>query len=272
LPATPSGPRRFLPPLITGLAALALLTVPAGASAATETGSSAVPKGSAKVSRGVCTTSATDAQTRAASFTVGVRALPTASAFGFSSRLEERLPGGRWKVLKGGDVPAGFGTFEAARSGAPSMSRRITVRGLHPGSSYRLRVTYRWTGSGPAVQVRRTSRACAVKDVRPDVGLTGEFGWQPSTAGGEVAYRIGLRTDGLEALKGVDVPIVVRQGQNVLLTSTVRPSAASEVLVLAGRRCMQGLPVTVQLDPEGLVEDRDPSDDVLSAGCVPVSR
>ncbi|MDO9408518.1 hypothetical protein [Patulibacter sp.] len=266
LPSPSTGLRRSAPAL---LAASLLLAAPVGASAAS---SSKVPSGTAKVSRGVCATSATDLQARAASFSVTVRDLPPAGSYGFSARLEERMPGARWKALKGQDVPSGFGAFEVARSGAPSMSRRITVRGLHPGSSYRLRVTYRWTGSSSTTVVRRTSRACAVKDLRPDVGLTGEFGWQPSTTGGEVAYRIGLRSDGLDALKGVDVPVVVRQGQSVLATGVVRPSAASEVVLLTGRRCVQGSPVTVELDPDGLVEDRDATDDLLSASCLPVAR
>jgi hypothetical protein len=266
LPSSSTGLRRSAPAV---LAASLLLLTPAAASAAP---SAKVPPGTAKVSRGVCSTSAADPQSRAASFSVAVRDLPGSGSYGFSTRLEERVPGARWKVLKGTDVPTGFGAFQTARSGAPSMTRRITVRGLHPGSSYRLRVTYRWTGSSATTVVRRTSRACAVKDLRPDVGLTGEFGWQPSTTGGEVAYRIGLASDGLDALKGVDVPIVVRQGQSVLAMGTFRPSAAAEVLVLAGRRCVQGSPVTVELDPDGLVEDRDATDDVLSASCAPVGR
>jgi hypothetical protein len=262
LPASPTGPRRF-PLLVVPVLAAVLLT-PAGASAATP--------GAASVSRGVCTTSATDAQARAASFTVRMRDVPPTTSYGFSARLEERLPGQRWKTLKGAEVPAGFGAFDTARAGAPRMTRRINVQGLHPGSSYRLRVSYRWSGPGAPRAVQRVSRACAVKDLRPDVGLTGEFGWQPSTTGGEVAYRIGLRADGLDALKGVDVPVVVRQGAAVLATGTVRPTSATDVLLLAGRRSPQGQPVTVELDPDSVVEDRDASDDLLTASCTPVTR
>lgn len=267
LPASSTGPRRstVLPSLALGLA---LLAAPAGASAATPP----PPPGAASVSRGVCTTSATDPQGRAAAFTVRMRQLASSTSYGFSVRLQERAPGGRWKVLKGSAVPEGFGAFESARPGAPRMTRLITVQGLHPGSSYRVRVTYRWTTPSGVREAARTSRACAVRDARPDVGLTGEFGWQPSAAGGEVAYRIGLRADGLDALKGLDVPIVVRQGQTVLLEGTVRPSTASEIVTLAGKRCIQGQPVTVQLDAGDLVEDRDAANDLLTAACAPVTR
>ncbi|MEV4422893.1 hypothetical protein AB0L40_23370 [Patulibacter sp. NPDC049589] len=256
-------------PFVPVLAAAGLLALPGGASAVS---APTIPAGASKVSRGVCTTSATDPQARAASFTVRMRDVPPTSSYGFAVRLEERLPGGRWKALKGAAVPAGFGDFVTARSGAPSLSRRFNVQGLHAGSSYRLRATYKWMAFGGYRATERVSKACKVKDLRPDVGLTGEFGWQPSTAGGEVAYRIGLASDGLDALKGVDVPVVVRQGQTVLATGSVRPAAAGEVLLVPGRRCVQGQPVTVQLDPDGLVDDRVATDDVLSAPCAPVSR
>jgi hypothetical protein len=269
LPASPTGPRRSsflaLPALAAGLV---LLAVPSGAAAASA--SPPLP-GLAKVSRGVCTTSPTDPQARAAGFVVRMRELPGASSYGFAVRLQERAPGAGWKTLKGAAVPAGFGEFETARTGAPRMTRRLNVRGLHPGSSYRVRVQFRWSTPAGVRELTRTSRACAVRDERPNVGLTGEFGWQPSAAGGEVAYRVGLTADGLGALEGVDVPVVVRQGQTVLASGLLRPSAAAEVVALAGRRCMQGQPVTVQLDPDGLVEDRDAADDVLTAACVPVS-
>jgi hypothetical protein len=267
LPVTPAGPRRSLL-AVPGLAALALAATPAVASAAT----ASVPAGAAKVSRGVCTTSVSDPQLRAASFTVRMRDTPPTASYGFSVRLQERPVDGRWKTLKGSDVPAGFGDFVTARSGAPSLSRKLNVQGLHPGSAYRLRVAYRWNGESGTRTAVRTSRACSVKDLRPDIGLTGQFGWQPSSMGGEVAYRIGIQSDGLEALSGVDVPIVVRQGATTLATGTLRPSAGSEVVLVTGRRCVRDQLVTIQLDPDGVVDDRDPDDDVLMAPCAPVTR
>lgn len=252
-------------------AAAAMLLTPAVSAAATGS-DAAVPRAAASVSRGVCTTSATDPQARAASFVVRARDVPPATSYGFSVKLQERVPGGRWGTLKGSAVPAGFGTFETARSGAPRMSRRLNVEGLHPGSSYRLRVSYRWTTPTGGLQAVRTSRACAVKDLRPDVELTGVAGWQPSTTGGEVAYRVALRSAGLDALRGVDVPVVVRQGTTVLASGSVRPSAEREELLLAGRRCTQGPPVTVELDPGGTLADRVDVGRLLSVACVPVSR
>lgn len=270
MPAPSSGPRRTVPLVLAGLAAV--LLIPAATSAAPAGSDASVPRAAASVSRGVCRTSATDPQARAASFVVRARNVAPATSYGFSVKLQERLRGARWTTLKGTAVPVGFGAFETAKAGAPRMSRRLNVQGLHPGSSYRVRVSYRWSTPAGVLATTRTSRACAVKDLRPDVGLTGVPAWQPSTTGGEVAYRIGLRSEGLEALKAVDVPVVVRQGTTVLATGVVRPSAATEQLLLPGRRCMQGAPVTVELDAGGTLADRVDVGGFVTAPCVPVSR
>lgn len=236
-------------------------------------GASAARTSDLTVSRGSCTTSATDAQARSATFVVRMKARPDASTYGFSPQLEEKLPGGAWVLLKGAEAPAGLTAFRAARGGSVRMVRRIIVRGLRSGSAYRLRVGGRYlrnTGGTRAVQV--VSASCTVKDVRPNVALTGVFGWQPSTVGGEVAYRIGVRTSTSEALAGSDVPVVVRQGETTLATGSFRPTGEGDVVLVPGKRCMQGQPVVVTLDPDDVIDDREPTDDVLRAECVPVSN
>lgn len=265
MPALPSGPL-----VLAGVAAALLLSpVPGVAATASDAG---VPRAAASVSRGVCTTSASDPRGRAASFVVRMRDVHPATSYGFSVRLQERLPGARWATLKGAAVPAGFGGFETAKAGAPRMSRRLNVQGLHPGRSYRLRATYRWTTPAGTVRTTRISRGCAVKDLRPDVVVADVPGWQPGPTGGEVAYRIALRSEGLEALRGVDVPVVVRQGTTVLAAGLVRPSGAAEELLLPGRRCVQGSPVTVELDAGGTLADRVDVGRALTVPCAPVSQ
>jgi hypothetical protein len=243
------------------------LAAPAGAANRAPT----VPADAASVSRGVCTTSATDPQARAVSFTVRVRDVASASSFGFVPHLEEQQPGGRWTRLKGSAAPPGFEVLVPARAGAELLVRKITVRGLRPGSRYRLGVDSQWSYPAGVRQLSHTSRSCTVRDVRPNIAVTGEFGWQPSTVGGEVAYRIGVGATNLAPLRTTDVAVVVRQGDTVLASGTYRPSTAREPVLLQGKRCVAGTPVVVQLDPQNLVDDRDPVDDQLTAQCVPVS-
>jgi hypothetical protein len=253
--------------------ALAALVVAASVATAAPAAASrppAVPADAASVSRGVCTTSATDPQARAVSFTVRMRTVAAATGYGFVAHLEERAPGARWARLKGSAAPPGFETLVPARAGAGRMVRKFTVRGLRPGSRYRLAVDAQWSFGGGVRTVAHTSRSCTVRDVRPNVLVTGEFGWQPSTVGGEVAYRIGVAATNPSALRDTDVSLVVRQGDTVLASGTYRPSAAREPVLLSGKRCVEGTPVVVQLDPQGLLDDRDPADDTLTAQCVAV--
>lgn len=228
--------------------------------------------GELTVSRGACTTSATDPQARSAAFVVRMKARPDAAAYGFVTQLDERLPGGAWTTLKGTEAPAGLAALRTARRGSKRMVRRITVRGLRSGSSYRLRVEGRYVRAGGSRAVQVMSGSCTVKDVRPNVALTGVFGWQPSTIGGEVAYRIGVRATTAEALGTTDVPIVLRQGETTLATGSFRPTGEGDVVLIPGKRCIQGQPVVVTLDPQDLIDDREPADDVLRAECVPVSN
>lgn len=249
---------------LCALPLLALTAAPAGA--ATPQRSSDVT-----VSSGRCTTSATDPQARAATFVVRMRGRSDASTYGFAAGLEERTPGGTWIALKGAAAPAGLTAFRAAQRGSARMVRRLNVRGLRPGSAYRLRVEGRWTRAGAPRVVAVTSRSCTVKDVRPNLALTGVFGWQPSTAGGEVAYRIGVRATAAEALAATDVPVLLRQGETTLATGTFRPTGEGYVLI-PGKRCVQGQPVIVTLDPDDVIDDREPTDDILRAECVPVQN
>jgi hypothetical protein len=254
-------------PTRPALCAVSLLVLAAAPAAA-----AAPPRASdVTVSSGRCTTSATDPQARAATFVVRMRGRTDVPTYGFVSQLEERVAGGTWTALKGAEAPAGLGVFKAARRGSARMVRRLTVRGLRPGSAYRLRVEGRWLRGAGSRTLTVTGRSCTVKDVRPNIALTGVFGWQPSTAGGEVAYRIGVRTTTVEALGAVDVPVLLRQGETTLATGTFRPTGEGYVL-LPGKRCVQGQPVIVTLDPDDVIDDREPTDDVLRAECVPVQN
>jgi hypothetical protein len=223
------------------------------------------------VSRGACTTSPTDAQARSATFVVRMKARADASSYGFLPQLEERLPGGTWTALKGPDAPAGLAAFKSARRGSQRMVRRINVRGLRSGSAYRLRVEGRYLRGTTQRSTTVLSASCTVKDVRPNVALTGVFGWQPSTAGGEVAYRIGVRATAAESLAATDVPILLRQGETTLASGSF-PATAEGYVLLSGKRCVQGQPVVVTLDPDDVIDDREPTDDILRAECVPVQN
>ncbi|WP_210494078.1 hypothetical protein [Patulibacter sp. SYSU D01012] len=264
MPATPSS--RLSAPLTAAAALAGLVLAAAPAAAATP---SAAPADAAKVGRGTCTTSATDPQARAASFTVTMRALPPARTYGFRTTLQEKAPGGRWTTLTGAAAPQGLGQMEDARPGAASMRRKITVRGLRPGASYRLRVRFRWAFADTTLAVGRTSRACRVVDPRPNLAVGAAAPWIPGAVGGQVVYRVPVRTSRLAALAGRSVGVTVRQGDVVLAGTSFVPAAADDVALVPGRRCVSGQPVVVTVDPAGEIDERDETDNAVTVPCGP---
>lgn len=260
--------RRSLPSLALPAAVAALALV--GPSPA---GAASVSSSNAYVTRGVCTTSIADAQARAASFSVGLREFTRkATSYGFRAQIQERVGKGRWTTLKGAQSPDGLGTWQDAQSGSTKMVRKITVRGLRPGSAYRLRVGYRWIGPGGKTSASRTSRSCHVKDLRPNVGVDKDVGWTPGTTGGQVVYRVPVTASGLDALRTADVVVEIRQGSVVLGRTTFRPTSSSDVELVPGRRCVSGQPITVVLDPDGVIDERNERDNSVTVPCRLASR
>ncbi len=223
--------------------------------------------GSAQVSRGVCTTSLDDPQGRAASFNVRATRGAGSSGFGFAAVLEEKSPNGSWSTLKGSASPAGLGAYQPAASGAGAMVRRINVRGLRMGSSYRLRVTFRWvTASGTQTLTRRSS-ACTVKELRPNLGVSRSLGWSPGVSGGQVVYRARLRVSRAGSFSGKTVTLSVVQNGTLLGSATVQPLVHGATVLIPGARCVAGEDVSIRIDAAPTVEERTLDDNELEVAC-----
>lgn len=260
--------RRSLPSLVLPAAIAGLLVAGAGSASAATISSS-----NAYVTRGVCTTSVADAQARAASFTVGLREFTRkATSYGFRAQIQERAAGGRWTTLTGAQSPDGLGSWQDAQPGSVKMVRKITVRGLRPGSSFRLRVGFRWVTATGKQTVTRTSRACSVVDLRPNLAIQGTVGWTPGTTGGQVVYRVPVSVSRLEALRKAEVVLEVRQGDQVLGRTSFRPTSGFDYELVPGRRCVGGQPITVTLDPEGLIDEQNEQDNSATVSCNAVVR
>lgn len=262
--------RRSLLPLAVPAVAIGLfLAGPGPASAATAT----VSASNAYVTRGVCTTSVADPQSRAASFTVGLREFTRkATSYGFKAQIQERAPRGRWTTLTGAQSPDGIGSWQDAQPGSVKMLRKITVRGLRPGSSYRLRVNYRWVTPAGKKTATRTSRSCPITDLRPNLSIGNVLGWTPGTTGGQVVYRVQVISTRLDALRSSDVALEVRQGGQLLGRTSFRPTSALDTELVPGRRCVSGQPITVVVDPDGLIDEQNEQDNSTTVACNPATR
>ncbi len=221
------------------------------------------------VSRAACTTSATDPQQRAVDFVVRMSDMPAASlSYGFRLRLQERVAGRSWRTLRRSELPAGLQPNQTARSGTRRMVRRIGVRGLRPGSSYRVRVAFRWLRpNGDLRTAAAVSRACQVDDLRPNLAVGGPVAWTPAPTAGEVVYRVPVRTERSAALAGRPVVVAVLQDGTELGRTEIAPVGGDEIVLLPGRRCASDRPLRVVIDPDGTVDERDEDDNAVRTRC-----
>ncbi|WP_320670368.1 hypothetical protein [Patulibacter defluvii] len=247
------------------------LALPAAADAARGSG---VPANALRIERPLCTNSGSDPLQRTASFEVRLRDLsPASRSFGFAALLQERaMPGGKWTTLRGARSPAGFGRYQYARAGSTQMVRKISIADLRPGYRYRMQVRGRWNRGTGGRGTTVLSRSCAIADLRPDVGLAGgPIAWTPGTSANQVVYRVPVTASRLAALGDRPVTVELRQAGVVLTSTSYVPSAASEVLLVAGRRCAADRRLTVVVDPAGEIDERDETNNVRTVPCAPAS-
>ncbi|MBF6619715.1 MAG: hypothetical protein ITG02_05730 [Patulibacter sp.] len=240
---------------------------PAAVAATSGSDSREASTSSASVSRGVCTTSLDDPQGRAASFTVRMARREGSGGFGFTATLQEKSRGGSWTTLSGSASPAGLGSFQPAADGAGSMVRKINVRGLRMGSSYRLKVGFRWTTASGRQTVTRRSSSCTVKDLRPNLGVARSLGWIPGTSGGQVVYRARLRVSRVATLTDRTATLSVLQGDTVLGSATFETLTRGVTALVPGARCKAGSDITIRIEAGSTVEERTLDDNELTARC-----
>jgi len=195
-----------------------------------------------------------------------MRTVPGARRLQMRFSLQTRLPGRtRWIRVA---VP-GFTDWSTAD---PAPRRYVfdkRIEGLAAPAQYRMIVRFRWLGAGDDVlaSARRTSASCAQADLRPDleaerIGVAA--GEQPGTS----RYVVPVRNDGPSVAApfalGLTVDGVALRPVSVV--TGLAPGARSE-LTFDGPRCRAGSTLVAHVDPDGEVDERDESDNVLSRAC-----
>lgn len=256
--------------LILGVAAG---TLASGAPSAVAASAGKVARAAAtpatQVARPVCTTSLDDPQARAATFNVRAARGQDATSFGFTAVLEEKPAGGVWSPLAGPASPPGFGVFQPAADGAATMIRRINVRGLRMGSSYRLKVIFRWVTPTGKQRVTRRSAPCTVKELRPNLGVTRSLPWTPGTRGDQLVYRTVLRVSRAAAFTGRVVTISVSQGTTLLGQASPKPLHHGSLVLIPGSACTPGQDITFRIEATPAIEESNAADNELTMPCGP---
>lgn len=144
------------------------------------------------------------------------------------------------------------------------------VIGLAAPAFYRLRVTFRWTGSLGKVlaMVQRDSRTCAQPDLRPDL-LVQSITVEPvPNKPARDEYIALIRNRGASAAGPFDV-LFAPGGANSVQTRSVALLGAHSrrAVAFTGPACTAASAPTVTVDPNDQVDDLDRANNSLTATC-----
>ena len=160
----------------------------------------------------------------------------------------------------------GLGRWQKSKPGVGGLSYRQTVRGLQPGASYKMQVTYRWySAEGELIaRARRRSVACRQFEQLPNLTVS-VAGARETKVEGVLHYTVRVQNTGVAAARGVAVRLAV--DGDVLDTPTVGFLRAGESRVLGfrGPPCIGS--VTAEVDPDGVLVESSEDDNVQELSC-----
>lgn len=200
---------------------------------------------------------------RAAEFTGSMPAIVGSSVLAMRFDLERR-PGGGWKPLS----PPGFGRWERSAPGAAGFVYVKRVERLAAGSAYRVRVRFRWSAPDGTVLRRatRTSGACRVADLRPDLSIEGLTA--DPLPDGRARYVVQVRNGGeTDAFSAVRVGLTVDGVAQVAKSLPGLTAAALGSVVFEGSACRPGGNVLARVDPQDGHDEADEADNTLELPC-----
>jgi len=209
---------------------------------------------------------ATSAQERSATFEARAQRVRGGERIQVRFTLQVRdatQPG--WRRV----VAAGLDEWLTSDPGVRRYLYAKTVQNLSAPAAYRTLVRFRWLDSRGAVRARSraTSRVCQQPDLRPDLTATRIDVVAPLLVNEQALYNVTLHNGGRTASGPFSVSL--RAGEHVLEPVTVPSVAARErrVVTLIGPPCAGGSPLTVTVDADLAVDERDEGDNVLAAPC-----
>jgi hypothetical protein len=236
------------------LVLLAALVLPAGASARVR---------GASVTLTDCETSVSQTE-RAAGFEGRMKAGRVGQRLQMRFSLQRQdASTGRWTRV---EVP-GWAQWLTADPDTTHYAYEKRVESLEAPAAYRAVVRFRWTSAlGRVVRTARVSSAvCRQPDLRPNL--------TPLTIHlRNGRYVVPVRNAGRSAAGPFAVVLTVNgEPQPAELVEGLGPSERTEV-VLSGPRCERGTEITVSVDPDERVDERDELDNLASVPCSVASR
>ncbi|HEY2600604.1 MAG TPA: CARDB domain-containing protein [Thermoleophilaceae bacterium] len=202
---------------------------------------------------------------RYASFNGQMRTIQGGKRMAMHFTLLERL-GNASGVFKPVPLPD-LKPWRRSKSGARTFIYMQRVTALRDNGAYRMRVQFRWYGSGHTVLRSTTvsSRTCRQPAPLPNLTIS-SISSNPSTVSpGKFTYAITVTNSGQG--EAMNVPVVLKVDGVVVGHSQVDllPAQESSVVQIDGPQC--GFTVRAAADPDRLIKETDDSDNALTLPC-----
>jgi hypothetical protein len=183
-----------------------------------------------------------------------------------------RRQDGAASLVRGGDLGTWISPADATlgRRAADVWQLTKSVADLAAPADYRFRVSFRWLGRHGRILGRamRLTAECHQPELRPDL-LVKSIAVTPDPASSTVDdYVATIQNDGASPTGPFQVEFAPGSGLAPKLRSlkSLGPHASIRVL-FRGPVCNSANPPMVTADPAGQVDDRDPSNNSLTATC-----
>jgi hypothetical protein len=208
---------------------------------------------------------AVDAVARTATFEARVRAARDSARMQVRFTLQARDAGMRtWRQVDA----AGFDTWITSLEGVRRYTYAKTVINLSAPAAYRTVVRFRWLDAeGEVVKsARDTSETCRQPDMRPDV-LPRRLDVLPGPDADTRRYAVLVRNRGRTDAPPFAATLAIGDAPPIPLAVLGLGAGAQRVVTFTAPACAAGTQLTVALDPDEAVDERDEEDNVLVTPC-----
>lgn len=180
----------------------------------------------------------------------------------FELRRHALKAGGAWTTVPG----PGLGVWNRSARGVGAYRFDKRIDNL-PAGAYRVRVSFRWYGSGAQLRQRaqRLTSTCRQPDSAPDLAI-GQIKAN-ATSTGHARYLVPVRNLGESLAKPFDVTLRVNGDLQTPQTVSELDAEGRRVLQFDAPACAPGTQVTAAADPDDQVREADEQNNARSITC-----
>lgn len=244
---------------IVAAGAVAAVAAP-GASAAAAASS---PPASAKLT--ACRTDPAAPAGRAMTVVAAMKARPSSVRLDIRFDLFQRTPGADFRRV----VAPGLGTWLKSNRAVRTFNAVKTIQNLSAPATYRVVVRFRWIGPRGGIQAAttRTTAPCVQPDPRPDLRI-GRVSVAAGAAPRTLAYTAVVRNGAPAPSSAFDALLRVDGEAQPALTVAGLGAFEARTVTITAPRCTPGSgSVSLVLDPDNRVAERDESNNTLTVPC-----